>query len=48
MLKITKKVFDNIKTPNYIIFNSIIRTSFTEVHDELKHKSSDKISLIST
>ena len=38
MLRITKKVFDNIKNPNYIIFNGIIRTSFTEVHDELSHK----------
>ena len=38
MLRITKKVFNNIKSPNYIVFNSFIKTSFIDVHDETKNK----------
>ncbi len=38
MLRITKKVFNNIKSPKYIVFNGFVKTSFIDVHNETKHK----------
>ncbi len=38
MLSINKKIIQNIKSPNFIIFNNLIRVNFLDVNDELKHK----------
>jgi hypothetical protein len=37
MLRVNRQIFNNIKYPNYIIFNSLIKTNFNSVHEEMKN-----------
>jgi len=37
MLHTVKKVFKNIKSPEYIVFNNMVRVNFTKVPENIKH-----------